>query len=344
MAFGLDIGSHSIKAVELEPKGGLPAGRQGFALLAAGIARSPQNGIASEVESDLVKVAETIKKLVSDSKISSSEVNLALPESQVFTRVINLPYLTDEEVAAAVSWQAEPYIPIPVAEASIDHQIIARYEPSGGDPGRIEVLLVAAPKSLIQKYTKVVGLAGLTALSVETELLALSRATAPNNQTVLVTDLGATSTDIAIVRSGQLVVSRSVATAGDVLTRAVAKGLATNPTQSEEYKKSYGLAQSALEGKVKTALSPVFDIIIDEMKKTVQYYKTELRAQDTPVSAILTGGTAGMVEITVILAEKLGMEVIVGNPFSKVAVDERTLKSVGPWAPLYAIAVGLAEK
>lgn len=338
MAFGLDIGSHSIKAVELEPKG------TGFALLAAGIARSPQNGISSEVETDLVKVAEIIKKLVSDSKISSREVNLALPESQVFTRVINLPYLTDEETAAAISWQAEPYIPIPVSEASIDHQIIARYEPSGGDPGRIEVLLVAAPKTLVQKYTKVAGLAGLTALSVETELLALSRAIAPNNQTVLVADLGATSTDIAVVRSGQLVVSRSVATAGDVLTRAVAKGLSVNVQQSEEYKKSYGLAGSALEGKVKTTLEPVFNIIVDEMKKTVQYYKTELRAQEVPVSAILTGGTAGMVEITVVLAEKLGMEVIIGNPFGKVSMDEKTGKTLGPWAPLYAISVGLAQK
>ena len=231
-----------------------------------------------------------------------------------------------------------------MAEASIDHQIISRHEPSGGDPGRVEVLLVAAPKTLITKYTKVATLAGLTVLSVETELLALSRAVAPPNQTVLVADLGATSTDIAVVRAGQLVVSRSIATAGDVLSRAVAQGLSINAQQSEEYKKSYGLAQGALEGKVKTVLSPIFNIIVDEMKKTVQYYKTELHEQDSPTSAILTGGTAGMVEITVILAEKLGMEVIVGDPFVSVAKDERTAKALGPWGSLYAISVGLAEK
>lgn len=338
MAFGLDIGSHSIKAVELEPKG------TGFSLLAAGIARAPQNGITSEVEADQVRVAEAIKKLVSDSKISSRDVNLALPESLVFTRIINLPYLTDEEVASAISWQAEPYIPIPVAEASIDHQIIARFEPSGGDPGRVEVLLVAAPKTLIGKYTKVAALSGLTVLNVETELLALARCLAPNNRTVIVADLGATSTDIAVVRLGQLVVSRSIATAGNVLTRAVATGLALNVNQSEEYKKSYGLGGTVLEGKVKTTLEPVFNIIVDEMKKTVQYYKTELHSQDAPTSAILTGGTSGMVEITVTLAEKLGMEVIIGDPFAQVSKDQQTAKTLGPWGPLYAIAVGLAEK
>lgn len=337
MAFGLDIGSHSIKAVQLTKTG------NSYSLFAAGITSSPAPGMESENEKDLSAVAEAVKKLLGDTKIQDRRVNLSLPEAKVFTRLVTLPPLTDEEVASAISWQAEPYIPIPINEASIDYQIVARRESQGpNSPGGVDVLLVAAPKTLIQKHLKVANLAGLTVAFVETELLALTRSLAPQKGTALILDLGATSSDLAVVRNKQLLLSRSIATAGNALTRAVSAGLAIRAQQAEEYKKSYGLDVGQAEGRVRQTLEPTFKIIVDEMKKAIQHYQTELKGQDAVTTVILSGGTTGMPEIVTYLTENLGIESIIGNPFAGLGGAERASKQFASYAPLYGVSVGLA--
>lgn len=335
--FGLDIGSHSIKAVELAKAG------TKYTLVAAGITSTPQPGMTSEAEGDLAKVSEAVKKLWMDTKITTRRVNLTLPESQVFTRLIELPPLTDQEVASAISWQAEPYIPIPLAEASIDYQIVSRREPQGpGKPGGVRVLLVAAPKALIDKYVRVSSMAGLTVTSIETELLVLTRALAPLEGASLVVDLGATSTDIAVVHNGRLMVSRSIATAGDVLTRSLMTGLSLGREQAENYKKTYGLTEE-LEGRVKQALEPAAKIIAEEMKKAARYWTDELKGEEVR-SAILSGGSAGLPELTSYLANLLAMEVSIADPFVKVTRDERLTKEFSAYAPFYGVAVGAAQE
>jgi type IV pilus assembly protein PilM len=337
MPFGLDIGNSSIKAVHLEQKG------DKFSLLAAGITAAPSPGVASENEKDLIAVADAIKKLINDTKITSKQANVSLPDNQVFTRLITLPLLTDQEIASAISWQAEPYIPIPVSQASVAYQIVERREPAGGKQGGVDVLLVATPKSLIEKYIKLANFAGITIVSVESDLLALTRSVAPQDQTAVLIDVGSSATNISISKAGQLIVSRSIATGGNALTRAVATGLLVSSNQAEEYKKTYGLNPKALEGRVKQAIEPAFKIIIDEIKKTVQYYKTDVGKDDQVTLAIASGGTAGLAEIVPYLAEQLGMEVILGDPFSRIIKDDKLTRQLEPWSPLYGIAVGLAE-
>jgi type IV pilus assembly protein PilM len=334
MSVGLDIGSKTIKIVELARDG------SNFRLKASGIVG--HKGKTPELIKDdreYALLAESIKKLHKEAKISSREVTIALPETQVYTRTIRFPLLTDSEIASAVKWEAEQYIPIPVSEAIVQHQIIERRENSS--PAQVVVLLVAAPKALVEKYAKVVEMAGLSLASVETELMALVRALAPQDQTVLLVDLGATSTDIAIAKNSQLVFSRSIPTAGEALTRSVAQLLGVEEVQAEEYKRTYGLSRTQLEGKVKSALDPVFRMVADEMKKASHYYQSEEKGE-SPTSAILSGGTAGMPEATSELTKLLGIEVIVGNPFSKIEVEPAAVKSLAGFAPFYSIAVGLA--
>ena len=77
------------------------------------------------------------------------------------------------------------------------------------------------------------------------------------------------------------------------------------------------------------------------MKKAIHFYQTEEKGE-APKTAILSGGTAGMPEVTSILTQTLGIEVVMANPFAKVGVDPNTLKSIAGYAPLYAISLGLA--
>lgn len=333
---GLDIGSKTIKIVELDRQG------QNFSLKGSGVigyvGKAPEH--ATE-EKELVPLAEAIKKLHSEARISKKEIALALPEPQVFTRTIKFPLLTDQEVASAVKWEAEQYIPIPVSEAVVQHEIIEKRE--NASPPDMVVLLVAAPEALVEKYLKVVQMAGLNVGVVETELMSLVRALAPDQQTVMLLDFGAKSTDIAIARNGHLAFSRSIPTAGDALTRAVAQGLGIEAQQAEEYKKTYGLSSSQLEGKIKGALDPILRMVVDEIKKAIHFYQTEEKA-DTPKSIIVSGGSAGMPQVVSVLSQSLNIEVVMGNPFSRIQLSPQVASSLASYAPLYSIAVGLAMR
>lgn len=334
---GLDIGTKTIKTVQLEKQG------DRFLLLAAGITSTPQ-GAPLGSEQDTAAKAEAVKKLINDAKITARETNLSLPETHVFTRLVELPGLTDEEVGSAISWQAESYIPIPLEEASIDYQIIGRRGQQNTIQASVQVLLVAAPRNLVDSYVRIAALAGLSVGGVETEMMAISRSVSPANATVIIMDIGGSSTNLALVKSGQLVMTRSIAIGGEALTRAVAKNLGVSPQQAEEYKKAYGLSKKQLEGKVRASLEPPLRIIADEIKKAIQYYKSELKMDDPVVEVVLTGGSTGIPEITAFLAENLGLEIGIGDPFSKIVKDERLNQSFVNYAPLYGVAIGLAEK
>ncbi len=331
---GIDIGSKTIKIVEI--------GREGndLTLKASGIVGYSGNTIDKMVdEKEIATLGQIIKKLHSEAGVSSREVVLSVPESQVFTRTIKFPLLTDAEIASAVKWESEQYIPIPINEAIIQHTILARNETTS--PPGVIVLLVAAPRVVVEKYTKVVSSSGLTPIAVETELIALTRSLAPADKTVLLVDLGASSTDIAIAKNSLLSFSRSIPIAGEAFTRAVSQGLGVAVPQAEEYKKTYGLESSQLEGKIKGALDPVLRLVVDEIKKAINYYQTEEKG-DAPTAIFISGGTSGMPQIISMLSSLLGMEVLVANPFAKIKVDPEAAKKLAPYAPLYSVAVGLA--
>ncbi len=331
---GLDIGSKTIKIVEVEKSG------DSASLVASGIVG--YSGASPEKmgeEKEMTSLGQIIRKLHAEAGISSKEVVISIPEPQVFTRTITFPMLTDAEIASAVKWESEQYIPIPINEAVIQHTILQRNE--NANPPEVLVLLVAAPKVVVEKYVRVTQLAGLTPIVVETELIALTRSLAPPDKTILLIDFGASSTNIAISKNGLLSFSRSIPIAGDAFTRAVSQGLGVTPQQAEEYKKTYGFTATQLEGKVKGVLDPVLRLVVDEIKKAVSYYLSEEKGE-TPSAIVTSGGTSGMPEMVTMLTQLAGMEVVVGNPFAKVKMDSETAGKLAPYAPLYCVATGLA--
>lgn len=333
---GIDIGSKTIKIVELEKEG------SGFNLLASGIVGYASQPITKiEDEKEFAAIGQILKKLHNEAGVNGREVNISLPESQVFTRTIKFPLLTDAEIASAVKWESEQYIPIPINEAIIQHTILERNEKSS--PPEVLVLLIAAPRVVVEKYVRAASAGGLNVTSVETELVALTRSLAPNDKTVLLVELGASSTNIAISKAGLLSFSRSIPLAGEAFTRAVSQSLGVNPQQAEEYKKTYGLEASQLEGKVKGALDPILRMVVDEVKKAIHYYQTEEKGE-APTSVVVSGGTSGLPDIISMLTGALGIEVLVANPFNRIALDPETAKKLAPYAPLYSVAVGLAER
>lgn len=334
--FGLDIGSYNLKVVQLAKSG------REYRLVSFGSGPSTQKGLASEADSDLIALAEAIKKLHQEAKITTKNVATALPQDQVFTRTANFPPLSENELRSAIEWEAEQYIPIPLEEAARAHQVVGQIKVDNQQ--KTQVLIVAAPKRLVDKVLKILKTAGLNPVGLETEIIAMARSLVPpDGETALVVDLGAKATDMAVVEGGLVVFSRSIPTAGEALTRAVASGLGLDPTQAEAYKKAYGVDPQKLEGKVKEAIGPILDVVVKEIEKTLEYFRSE--TQKTVKRVILSGGTAGLPEVVSLMASQLSLEIQVGDPFDQIKIDESLKQRISQTqTPLYAVAVGLAMK
>lgn len=338
ITIGLDIGYSSIKLVALAQD------KQTFKLISLGTIVSPQPGLLSDNDTDLEAVSNAIKKLLSATKVEQREVIFALPESKVFTRVIDdLPYLTDNELSSAIRYAAEEFIPMPLVDVNLNWQVL--YRSNGKDENaKTVVLVVASPKNVVSKYIKVLTVAGVKPKALETEIIAVTRSLVGNNlfsPATLIVQLGATTTDLAAVSKGLMWLTRSISTGGIALTRSLSQHFNFEYPQAEEYKKVYGLLEDQLEGKVYEALKPVADIIVGESKRVIQSFDSKY-PQNPIKRIVLSGGGAKMPGLVIYFANSLGLEVQEADPWYPIAKDKSLASKLLMDAPSYSVAVGLA--
>lgn len=336
-AFGLDIGTSTIKAVWLAKE------EHGFFLQSALTIPAPSKGMTSESPLDQEELAKAIRVLISEAKISTRYVNIALPENQVYTKVIETPVLSDKELASAIYWEAEQHIPVPLPTVTLDYKVLFR--PESKESGKMmQVLLVGAPTALIEKYEKITGLAGLSINAIETELISLTRSLIVEEKfpATLIVSIGAVSTSLAIVHSGVLVFAYSLPTGGVALSRAIAADFGFAITQAEQYKKAYGLADSAVGGKIGKVTEPILSSIVTEIKKALSFYSGKY-PDDPMKQIILAGGSAKFPGLATYCTSNTGIETAIANPW-KLLVAQEVPKDIIENAPEYTVAAGLAMR
>lgn len=303
--FGLDIGTTSVKVVSLNKQ------KDNFVLDAIGFSPVAVNSILSESPVDQQVLADSVKNLLTQAGIKEKEVNLAIPESSVYTKIIEMPNLSDQELSAALRWEMEQYIPMPLDQVRTDWQVIRKAE---AGQQMMDVLLVAAPLTTINKYETVLSLAELTAVNVETEIISVHRALHPLvvNMPSIIVHLGATTTDIAVVKDGLLNMVFSIGVGGLAITRAIALDLGIDPKQAEEYKRAYGLTKDTFEGKIGKSLYPIMESIVGDIKKAMLSYKQKHNNEEIK-QVVLSGGNAMLPGLDVFLTNTLNTQVVLGN-------------------------------
>ncbi len=337
--FGLDISATTMKAVLLLEEGG----KLGVSAIAQ--SPTPPRGMLSESPFDQQDMAESIRKMMDEAKITTPIVNVALPDSQVYTRIIEMPSLSDKDIASAIYWEAEQYIPLPLANVTLDWNILKK-PANDANGGKMEVLLVGAPTILIDKYQKVLTLAGLSINAIETEILATIRPLVtpnhfPNSMVVYIGDL---STSFAIIKESTVVFTYSIAAGGIAINRAIASGFGFTLAQAEKYKNTYGISEHSLGGKIGKATEPVLTSIIIEIKKALAFYSEKYKNDDVPIQQILlSGGNAKLPGIDLFFAENCGIETVIANPLRLLGI-EKAPKEILDNAFDYTVAVGLAMR
>lgn len=331
---GLDIGSSSIKFASLKREGEV------YSLDAVGVAPASSHGAMSESLVDLQNLADSIKKLISSSNVKSTGVALSIPESLVYTKVIEMPDLSDQELTAALKFEMEQYVPLPLDQARTDWEVLSHTDEGGKKT--MDVMLVAAPIGILSKYEKIMEMAGLTAEVVETEIVSVHRALLPlvnSPDPNMIVHVGATTTSVAIVKNGTIKMVFSTALGGAAITRAISVDLGIDATQAENYKKAYGLAKDAFEGKIGQALSPILSSIIGDIRRALLAYRE--KSNENMKQIILSGGTALLPGIDVYFTNTLNTQVVVGNSFAAYNI-QNVPNELQVDAPSYNVVIGLA--
>jgi len=336
--FGLDIGATSMKLVWLEGQ------KNAFYLKSTLIAPTPPKGMLSQSPLDEEEMAQAISKAVSDSQIPIKDVNVALAENQVYTKVLDMPVLTDKELASAIYWEAEQYIPVPLPNITLVWNVLRKPEHDTQNE-KMQVLMVGAPTMLINKYQKIIQMAGLNLHAMETEILSTVRALIISEDfpTTLVINIGAVNTSFAIVRKGSMVFTYSMSLGGAAINRAIATDFGLSSQQAEEYKQAYGVEGKTLGGKIGQATEPILNSILAEIRKSIVYYTQKYKDEEPVRQILLSGGTAKLPGIEVFFANNSGIETAIANPW-KVLAPQQIPKDVLDNAADYTISVGLAMK
>ncbi len=332
---GIDFGTHTVKAVELKNILATPQ------LVNLGVQLTPKGVINSEERQDQKKLAEALKLLYGNSRMKNVNIVMALPEFSVFTRFLEFPGVKQEELKQAVYYEAKQYIPVPIDEVQMSYVVIGFNQEKNAP----RVLLVAAPKKIIEIYMNVANFANLDLIAIETESVAMGRAMfrSMRRKDCVMLDFGANSTDMSIMTNGALVFSQSIPIGSDSLTQSIINKFNFDYNRAEQFKRSYGLIPTVLEGKIYGALLPIIESIMIEVRRGVEFYKNKTMSAP-PMEYLLNGDGSLLPGLTEYVSKSLGVSAQIANPWNNIAVDDRFKSILAKTGASYSVAIGLALK
>lgn len=334
-AFGLDIGRSFVKIVQVRNSSSKKT------LTALGSFPTPSGGMQSDSPIELKKVSEAVKQCLKQARVEGNRCNVSIIESQAVTRLIQMPNLTDKELAAAINYEADKYIPLPIKEVNLQYKIVTRYAAGADHGGKMDILLVAAPKRVVEKYVAVVKGAGLSLAAIETESSAISRAISGGVEAGLViVSFGSASTEVVATRQGSVIFTRSIATGGEAMTRAVMAEFNLQHSQAEQYKHAYGILENQLGGKVANVLKPVLEVIIGELTRAIEFSRTHMQESQL-ARIVISGGGAYLPGLGEFITRRTSLEVSLADPWEAFEKDGLILRVPGQGG-FYTTATGLA--
>jgi len=337
---GLDIGSSSVKAIELKPAG------KGYRVSAIGVESVPPDSIVDGAIIDGGAVADAVRRLFANKKFKAKDVVASLSGNSVIVKKITLPSMTEAELGESIYWEAEQYIPFDIQDVNLDYEIL---DPGTGQDaqGSMEVLLVAAKKDKIADYTNVISQAGKTPVIVDVDVFALQNAFEANygfdpNAVVAILNAGASAININILSGGQSVFTRDVSMGGNAFTEAVQKELNLPYDSAEQLKKGQDVDGATYED-ARAVLRAMTDNVLLEVEKTFDFFKAT--ASSDRIDRIMLSGGASRVEgFAESLRERFATEVEPFDPFRQVACDPKKvgIDNLDDYGSVAAVAMGLA--
>src|SRR5437667_11144609 len=334
---GLDVGSSSIKAVELKKgRGGIEVAHLGLEALAPDI-------VVDAMSVDSGTVSTAISKLFTDNEIKSKAVATAVSGHSVIVKKISLPSMSDQELAETIEKEAAQHIPFDLADVNLDYQILSE---DAGNP-QMDVLLVAVKKDKILNYTNVLSMAGRTPAIVDIDALALQECYEYNyepapGQVVALLSLDASVMNISIVNGTTPMFRRDVSVGGHQYTDSLQNELDLSFDDAEALKLGKKVGTVSEDAKT-PILQQVTEIIVLEIQKTFDFFRASAAGEHIE-KILVAGGSSKVPGLLEALRQEFSLPVDILNPFQRIAPPAQGMgmELIDGNAGQLAVAVGLA--
>jgi len=357
---GIDIGSSSIKIVQLRKKAG-QAVLETYGELALGPYSGLEIGRATHLPAD--KLSEALNDVLRESNTTTKKCGIAIPLPSSMVSLIEMPAVPPSQLATMIPLEARKYIPVPITEITLDWWVIPEDDSKAGSVGtneslgpggtvaavssmmpvssKVDVLVVAIHNEAINKYQEIVRKTGIDSSFFEIEIFSTMRAVlAEENATVMIFDLGAASTKLYIIDRGIIRVSHTINRGSQDITLAMSRSLNVPVAEAENLKRSFGLEYKHQSVDVSQVMSATLNFIFSEANRVLLNFE---RRYNKPVSnVILTGGGINLKGFYKMAEVGFQSPIVIADPFSKLqapAFLDPVLKGAGPE---FAVAIGVA--
>lgn len=311
---GVDIGHHSIKVMQLEKSG------DSYKVSKFATAPTPKEAIRDGVVVDPALMGLVLKQLLKESHISATSALIAVAGGSVIVRPVRIPKMAEATLRRSMKLEAGRYIPSSTEDSYIEFEIVGDAEDN-----QMDVLMVAAPKDIVESRMQACAEAGLDTEAVDVAVFAAYRALVEadptkdySETTVALIDIGASTTSVSVVHKGAFVMSRTIPNGGHVLTEALTSYFKISDEDAESGKAQLDFSELMHDEKPKEnpplrVLQPHVDDLVREIRRSLNYYQSQQAegAQANTVDALLlTGGGAKMTGLSAYLSHKLGIQLI----------------------------------
>jgi type IV pilus assembly protein PilM len=341
---GLDIGSSSVKLMELE----LDAKTEKYRLVSFGVSELPPEAIVDGAVMNTNAVVDAIRGLVTKHRIKTKDAVVSISGNSVIIKRINLPAMTVDELEESIQWEAEQYIPFDINDVNIDVQIL---DDASDDPGQMEVLLVAARKELVNEYQSLIQQAGLRPAVVDVDAFAIANMFEINYDrtigSIALVNVGSSNVNIHVIRDGVSMFTRDIGMGGRQFTEEIQRTLNISYEDAELMKVGDPERddRAVVPEEIEQVLSSVGESLATEIQRSLDFYMST--AADGGLTRIyLSGGAARTPGLARAISRQTSLPCEVVDPFRSITIDEREFKEgyLEDIAPQAAVVVGLAVR
>lgn len=323
---GLDIGSSSVKMVEVASSG------ESLSLVCLGMKKTSAVGREPLIEA--------IKSLSNEIKITAKDAVISVSGPSVIVRFVSMPKMRDDELKGAIRFEAEKHIPFAVDDCIIDHQILKKNEKEN----KVELLLVAAKKDFIMDRVSIAEECGFSVGAVDVDTFALANAFLKNlslnssGKTEALLNIGSSLTNVGIVRDGVLCFARDIAIGGDDFNKAISKALNIDIKIVEDVK----LSPKERLQEIAACMKGITSNLLDETRLSLNYYENQCGKGVDEI--YISGGSSGMHGLEAFFQEAFESKPIFWDPMNCLDKSGRGFDAalVEKAKSSFAVAVGLA--
>ncbi len=353
---GVDIGSSSIKVVQLSKKHGRVV-LETYGELAIGPYLKTE--IGRSVSLPVEKIGEALKDLMREASITTKRGGMSIPLASSLVTIIEMPTVPEGRLKEMIPFEARKYVPIPINEVSLDWRLIpegnresveknleedayiGENATKGEIKGKAKVLLVAIHNEVLSRYESIARAGNLAISFLEIEIFSAIRSILTKERApVLIIDIGAGTSKLSIVENGVVLNSHIINRGSQDITLTIARSLSIPVIKAEEMKREIGISNSPEHKVVREVAELIITGVCTEANKVLLDYE---RTYHKTVSKIfLSGGGSLLKGILEVAKKNFDAEVALATPFDKVEAPAFLIPVLREIGPLFAVSLGIA--